>query len=75
MAARVLLVIALLLIVAVALIAIFARSRQDTSAVEWLVAKDGRMFVLAEMVSDQLPVPPDANRDKLDAIVASFMFV
>ena len=75
MAARVLLVIALLLIVAVALIAIFARSRQDTSAVEWVVAKDGRMYVLAELVNDQMPIPPGANRDKLDAIVASFTFV
>jgi len=42
---------------------------------KWLVAKEGRMYVLDEMVNDQMPVPPGASRDKLDAIVASFNFL
>ena len=42
---------------------------------KWLVAKDGRMYVLDEMVNDQMPVPLGATRDKLDAIVASFNFL
>jgi len=42
---------------------------------KWLVAKEGRMYVLDEIVNDQMPVPPGASRDKLDAIVASFNFL
>jgi len=42
---------------------------------KWLVAKEGRMYVLDEMVNDQMPVPPGASRDRLDAIVASFNFL
>jgi hypothetical protein len=42
---------------------------------KWLVAKDGRMYVLDELVNDQMPIPPGASRDKLDAIVASFTFL
>ncbi|HTD63378.1 MAG TPA: hypothetical protein VK732_01435 [Verrucomicrobiae bacterium] len=42
---------------------------------KWLVAKEGRMYVLDVMVNDQMPVPPGATRDKLDAIVASFNFL
>jgi hypothetical protein len=33
-----------------------------------------RTYVLLEMVNDQMPVPPGATRDKLDAIAASFAF-
>ena len=42
---------------------------------KWLVAKEGRMYVLDEIVNDQMPVPPGASRDRLDAIVASFNFL
>ena len=42
---------------------------------KWLVPKEGRMYVLDEIVNDQMPVPPGASRDRLDAIVASFNFL
>ena len=49
-------------------------SGPDLPPFKWVVAKGGRMYVLQEMVNDQMPVAPGATREKLDAIAASFAF-
>ena len=45
--------------------------------VEYIVAKDGRMYVIGyrPRIFDRYPPPPGASNEKLDAILASFTFV